>query len=198
MYISFDLRKVRRFGNRKLHEHALAGVIGVFDFRFGERGAAGNAPVNRLFAAINKALGHDVGEQTQFVGLVGLVQGEIRIFPIAEDAEAFELFALEINVFTGVGFAGFADGGGIGRRVAGFAHVLGNLELNRQAVTVPAGNVGRAFAAQRLILDDDVFENLVEGGADVDIAIGKRRAVVQDKLGRRGAGGLDFGVKTGL
>ena len=87
-------------------------MVLVFDLGFGERGAAGNAPINRLFAAINKTFFDDVREQAQFVGFVFLVQREIRIVPIAEDAEAFELGALDINVFAGVGFAGFADGGG--------------------------------------------------------------------------------------
>ena len=100
----------------KLHEHALADVVLVFDLGFGQRGAAGDAPINRLLAAIDKSLLHDVGEQAQFVGLVFLVQREIRIFPIAEHAEAFELRALDIDVFARVGFAGFADGRGIGRR----------------------------------------------------------------------------------
>ena len=105
--------------------------------------------------------------------------------------------ALEINVFAGVNFAGFANGGGIGIRVACFAHLLGNFELNRQAVTIPTRNVGRAFAAQGLILDDDVLENLVQRGADVDVTIGKRRAVVQDKFLGAGAGGLNFFVELG-
>ena len=32
------------------------------------------------------------------------------IFPIAQHAQAFELHALDVNVFAGVGFARFADG----------------------------------------------------------------------------------------
>ena len=46
----------------------------------------------------------------------------------------FELFALEINVFAGVGFAGFADGRGIGVGVAGLAHLLRDFEFNRQTI----------------------------------------------------------------
>ena len=97
-----------------------------------------------------------------------------------------------INVFAGVSFAGFADGGGIGAGVAGLAHFLRDFELNRQPVAIPAGNVGRAFAAQGLILDDDVLENLVQRGADVDVAVGERRAVVQDEFLRARARGLNF------
>ena len=70
-------------------------MVLVFDFGLGERGTARNAPINGLFAAINKPLLDDVGEQTQFVGFVFLVQREIRIFPITQHPEAFELDALE-------------------------------------------------------------------------------------------------------
>ena len=106
-------KRVRLADDGKFHKNALADMVLIFDLGFGERGAAGNAPVNRLFAAIDETFFDDVGEQAQFVGLVFLVQREIRIIPVAKDAEAFELRALDINVFAGVGFAGFADGGGV-------------------------------------------------------------------------------------
>ncbi len=102
-------------------KHALADVVLIFHLRLGERGAAGNAPVNRLLAAIDKTLGHDVGEQAQFVGLVFLVEREIRILPIAKHAKAFELRALDVNEFVGVGVAGFADGRCIDAAVAGLS-----------------------------------------------------------------------------
>ena len=63
-------------------------------------------------------------------------------------------------------------------------------------MAVPARDVGRAEAAQRLVLDDDVLENLVQRGADVDVAVGEGRAVVQDELRRAGAGGLDLLVEV--
>jgi len=44
-------------------------------------------------------------------------------------------------------------------------------------------HVGRVLAAQTVIADDDVLEDFVQGGADVDIAIGERWPVVQDKAG---------------
>jgi hypothetical protein len=81
--------------DRELHEHALADVIGVFDFRLRQRGARRDAPVNRLLAAIDETLLDDVREQAQFVGFVFLVQREVGILPIAQHAEAFELHALE-------------------------------------------------------------------------------------------------------
>lgn len=78
----------------KFHKHALTDVIGVFYLGFGERRAARNAPIHWFFAAINKAFFHNVREQAQLVSLVFLVQREIRVFPVAQHAEAFELEAL--------------------------------------------------------------------------------------------------------
>ena len=81
--------------------------------------------------------------------------------------------------------------------VAGLAHFLRDLEFDRQAVAIPARHVGRAEAAQGFVFDDDVLENLVQRGADVDVAVGERRAVVQDEFLRARALGLDFRIKPG-
>jgi len=172
-------------------------MVLVFHFRLGERGAAGDAPVNRLLPAINKTLFDNVREQAQFVCLVFLVERQIRFFPFAENAQAFELDALEINVFARVGVAGFADRGGVGVRVAGLAHFLGDLEFDGQTVAVPARDVGRVLAAEGFEFDDDVLENLVQRGADVDIAIRERRAVMQHKFCFAAAPALDFCVQAG-
>jgi hypothetical protein len=48
-----------------------------------------------------------------------------------------------------------------------------------------------------VILDDDILEDLVEGRADVNVAVGEGRAVVQDKRFGAGAGGLNFFVNAG-
>src|SRR5438105_10147922 len=63
------------------------------------------------------------------------------------------------------------------------------------AVAVPTWHIRRAVAAQCFVFDDDVLENLVERVADVDVAVGERRAIVQDKFFGTGARGLDFIVE---
>src|SRR5208337_1418384 len=130
-----DEDKRAGFANdRKFHVNALADVVVVFHLGLGQRGAAGNAPIDRFFAAIHETFFDDVGKQAQFVGFVFLVQGEIRIVPIAQHAEAFELGPLDINVFAGIGFTGLANGGGVGTGVARLAHFLRNLEFDGQTV----------------------------------------------------------------
>ena len=45
------------------------------------------------------------------------------------------------------------------------------------------------------MFDNDVLENFVQRRADMNIAVGERRAVMQDEFGRSGPGGLDFLIK---
>ena len=48
---------------------------------------------------------------------------------------------------------------------------------------VPAGDVGGLETCHVLGLDNDVLEDLIHGRADVDVAVGIGRAVVEDELG---------------
>src|SRR5690606_6153811 len=51
--------------------------------------------------------------------------------------------------------------------------------LDRQAVTVPAGDIGGIKAVERMRLDDDVLQDLVDRMTDVDRTVRIGRAVVQ-------------------
>src|SRR2546430_8620819 len=53
--------------------------------------------------------------------------------------------------------------------------------LNRQAVAIPAGDVGRIVPRHAFGLNDKILENFVEAGAEMDLSGGVRRAVVQNK-----------------
>ena len=55
-----------------------------------------------------------------------------------------------------------------------------NLELDGQAVRVPARHKLRFVAFQELAPDDDVFQDFVEGVPDVQVAVGVRGPVMQD------------------
>ena len=52
--------------------------------------------------------------------------------------------------------------------------------FDRETVTIPAGHVRRSETAHRFVAKDDVLGDFVESGADVDIAVGEWRTVVQD------------------
>ena len=62
------------------------------------------------------------------------------------------------------------------------AVLLLDLPFNRQPVAIPAGHIRRVFTEQALRAADHVFQNMVQRMADVHVAIGIRRAIMQDEL----------------
>ena len=112
--------------------------------------------------------------------------------PVAQHAQAFEIFALLVNLLGGISAAFGLHL--VTRQFA--AKFLLNCVLNRQAVAVPARNVGGVHVFQLARLDDHVFQDLVDGMAHVNLAIGVGRAVVQHKLGVVAAGGAQFLVNA--
>ena len=93
----------------KTHPDGGAGVVRIFDFGFGQGGAILDAPVDRLEAFINVAAVEEIDERASDYGLVMRAHGEIRIVPLAQDAETLEIGALDIDVLFGVLAAGAAD-----------------------------------------------------------------------------------------
>ncbi len=63
-------------------------------------------------------------------------------------------------------------------------------------MAVPAGDVVDVIAEQEAAADDEILQRLVEGVADVDVAVGVGRAVVQDVEGR--ALGLTLFAQGGI
>ncbi len=51
--------------------------------------------------------------------------------------------------------------------------------LDGHAVAVPTWDIGGVLPFEGVVLDDDVFEDLVEGVAHVDVAVGEGRSIVQ-------------------
>jgi len=189
-----DLRRRLR-GQRELDEDRGAFLVLVFHLGLGQRGVRAVGPLDRLLRLIDRAVLHQLGEDAQDLGLVAGSHGEVGILPIAEDPEAAERAALDVDPALGEFRAAAADLGGLQS-----GGLLDHLELDRQPVAVPAGDERRLEAGHRLGLHHQVLEHLVERGAHVDVAVGEGRAVVEDE-GRRllGAAALDdFLVKPGL
>lgn len=172
-------------------------MVLVFDFGLGEGGFERNGPVNRFLRAIDEALFDESGERADDVGLVGGGLGLVFSGPIGEDAEALELLGLAGDPAFGKGIAERTHLGG--RDLLIFRlELTHHLLLDGQAVAIPARNVGRAKSSQGFVAKSDVFEALVECRADVDVAVGERRSVVQDESGVAGAVLLDGVVEPQL
>ena len=112
------------------------------------------------------------------------------MIPIAVHAKALQLLALGGDPSLGIGAA-------LGTELLGrnlvlvpllLAVFLLDLPLDRQAVAIPAGHIGRVHAQQALGADDHVLEDVIERMADVDVAIGIGRAIVEDELLAASAG----------
>ena len=82
-----------------------------------------------------------------------------------------------------------------GRKALSFLglHSLQDLELNGKAVTIPSGDIVHLLALEDLMAVDEVLQELVEGMANVQVAIGVRRSVVKDVP--LGAGLLGIGAQ---
>ena len=70
-----------------------------------------------------------------------------------------------------------------------------DLPFDRQSVTVPAGDVVGFPPRHLMRADDNVLQRLVQRRADVNIAVGVRRAVVEDELGAALSAPAQFAVQ---
>ena len=162
-------------------------LVFVFDLGLGQRRAAVEAPVHRLHAAQQVTVLDHFRQRAHFVGFEAEIERAVRVFPVAEHAQALEVATLDVDLLVGEFAALGAELRGVEFH-ADLAVLLLDRQFDRQAVAVPARHVRRVEAGHRLRLDDDVLEDLVDRVAEMDRAVGVRRAVVQHE--RRPALGL--------
>ena len=115
-------------------------MILIFDLGLGQRGAIVNAPIYRLQPFIYVAAIQKIDECTRDHRFVLRAHGQIRILPLAQDAQADEIGTLKINILFGVLAAFGTDLRGGHLRFARAQFVI-DLDFDRQAMTIPPGNV---------------------------------------------------------
>ena len=163
---------------READKHGRRGMIGVFHLGFGQSRLAVAAPINGLLTAHDLALLHKGGQFSSGDCLIGRLHGHIGIGPIAQNAQALEFLALDVEKFLRILAAAFADhvSGQILFLVAQFHfHIM----FDGQAVTVPTGHIRRDPAQQIARLHHNILEDLVQCRAQMNMAVGIRRAVMQ-------------------
>ena len=187
------LARQRAGGEREFYINGRGIVLVVFDLGFREGGPCAGAPVDGFLALVDQPALDEPPERADDLRLVAGVEREIGMLPVAEDAQALELAALDVDELARQFLRFLADHQ---RRQP--LVLLDDLELDGQSVAIPAGDVGRAETGHGLGLDDHVLENLVERRAHVNVAVGEGRAVVQDEERRAGARALNLPVKVGF
>jgi hypothetical protein len=185
---------VTRRRQRKLDVDRGGRVILVFDFGFRQRGAAMDAPVDRLPALVDEILLDEFAQSTDDRRLVAEVHREVGVRPVAKNAEALKLHAHRAHEPSGIRPARATEIGD--RQIALFRPELPvHLQLDGQPVTVETGLVGRVETGHRPRFDDEILQRLVERRAHVNVAVGIRWAVVQHELGRAAALRPNFSVQ---
>ena len=166
----------------ELHIHGGAGVVLVLDLRLSQCGFVVGAPVNRLQALVDVALLIHLAKDLDLLGLKFLIHGLVGMLPVTHHAHALEALHLQLNIFLCVVAAGTAE--------VGIAHglvvellLLDNGALDGHAVVIPTGDIGGIVAAHGIAAGDKVLQRLIQRVAHVDVAVGKRRAVVQAEQG---------------
>ena len=154
-------------------------MVFVLDFRFGERGAVVNAPVNRFAPAVDVTFLHEVEKRSCNGGLVFMAHGQVRIVPAAENAEALEIFFVLLDVAQRELPAQLAKLRG--RNLPFSTQLFFHLSFNRQAMAIPPRHVRRVVPRHALGLDDQILEDFVQSRAQMNFTGGVRRSVVQHK-----------------
>ena len=108
--------------------------------------------------------------------------------------EAHEVLLLLLDLLRGIGTALCLH---FLRRQT-LAVFLLDLDFDRHAVAIPARHVRRVIARHQFRLDDDVFQDFVDGVADVDVTVGVRRTIVQHPFRTPGCLGADRVVELFL
>lgn len=135
-----------------------------------------------------------MGKGADFGGLESGVHSGISVFPISEDAQAFELLGLNLNELAGVLPASLAHfrGGKV------FGRFSLDCEFNRQSMGIVAGHVGAVVTAEGFVFDHEILKSFIQCGPDVDRAVGVGRPIVKEEFGASPSGVLDKGIDIDL
>ena len=186
--------------HRELDPDGVGDMVVILDLGFGERRHLHHRPHHRFGAAIEQAVADELHQFPGDLSLGGKVHGGVGVVPVAGDAEALKLLALYLDPMTGEFPALGAEVDDRHRVLvlALFPVLLLDLPFDGQAVAVPAGHIVGILAQHLLGAGDDVLQDLVERVADMEMAVGVGRSVVEDELLPALGVGPQFGVDVEL
>ena len=157
----------------------------ILDLGLGQRGLLDHRPQHGLGALVEPAIHQELAELARDHRFGAVGHGRVVVVPVALDAQALELLALHADPVIGEGAAlaaELADRHGVLVLVAGAVLFL-DLPFDRQAVAVPARHIVAVLAQHLLGPAHQVLQDLVERMADMEVAVGVGRAVMQNELG---------------
>ena len=114
------------------------------------------APVHRFHAFVNIALVGHGAKHTDLLRFKGMMQRQIRMLPVAQYAQPFKFFALDINKVMRIGIT-FSPQIQCGHAVTIDAHIMQTGMFDRHPVSIPAGYIGSIKTFGIFIFDNDIF-----------------------------------------
>ena len=86
----------------KFYKNRRRGFVVIFNLCFGQRCLAGKTPVDRFFTAKQALILGKLAAFPRDDGFILIIHGQIGVFPVAHNAQAFKLITLNINEFFGI------------------------------------------------------------------------------------------------
>ena len=176
-------RQARRH-DREAHPNRIRAVVVVFDLGFGQRGLLDDRPQDRLRALVQPAIDKEFADLAHDLRLGVEAHRQIRVVPVADDAEPLELLLLYLDPARREIAAFLAE---LRQRHAVLRLLLGAVfflddPLDRQAVAVPARHIRRVLAGHLLRPVDDILQDLVQRVPEMEVAVRIRRPVMQHEF----------------
>ncbi len=170
--------------DRETHPDSGRFVVVILDFRLGQGGLLDDRPQYRLRSFVQRAIEQKLADLANDLRLGRIGHRRVGIVPIADDTEPLEVALLHLDPMRRE-FAALAaelvDRHTVLRLLLGPVLLLDN-PFDRQAVAVPARHIRRVLAEHLLGAVDHILEDLVERGAEMNVAVGVGRSVVQNKF----------------
>ena len=128
----------------------------IFNFSFGQSGPIEDAPVDRLESFVNRSLFHEIKQSAHDHRFVLRVHGGVWLVPAAKHANAFELFALQVEILQRIQPAGLANVKRIHLQLLTAQRRI-YFDFDGKSVTVPTRHIRRVKAGHGLRLHHKVF-----------------------------------------
>ena len=180
---NFRTLKIGSANNLELHPNSKALLVVILDFGLRQRGLLHRAPHHRLTALIERAVHEELHELFRNHPLGMIIHRQIRIGPIPRDAEALELFTLDIHPAFCKLAALLTEINDIHivLVLALLAILLLDLPLDGKPVTVPARHIARIMPHHLMGPHNHILDGFVERMTNVQMPVRIRRAIMQDK-----------------
>ena len=155
-----------------------AWIFLVFDFSFCQSSLTFRTPVNRFQTFIDVAVGSHFTEYFDLFCFELRFQSQIRIIEVTQYAQTLKLLTLSLNVMQSVFCTDLSQFNS--RDIAGNTCFFAGFQLDWQTMSIPAWNVWSFEAAHVFLTNDEVFQNFVQSGTQMDITVCIWRAVMQN------------------